>query len=81
MLSPFLQPQLLLEYTGFSAREILKVARLIVRKISKSVVLLSRRQLFAVKEKYSHSDYQRVAIDISPPNVADLSDRRTNTSS
>lgn len=69
----FLQPLSLLEYTGFLAGEILEVATLIVSKISKSVVLASKRQLFAVKEKYSHPDFERVALDINPPDIAGLS--------
>ncbi|GAX11089.1 cyclin A [Fistulifera solaris] len=69
-------PVILLEYTGFTAEEILDVSSLIVNKLSKSVVLASKRQLYAVKEKYSHPDYMSIAVDIDPPEIASLSNRQ-----
>lgn len=66
------QPNILLDYTGFQKAEILEVTSLMTEKISEEVVTVSMRELFAVKHKYSSSRYDRFALEFDPPVVEDL---------
>jgi hypothetical protein len=68
----FPQPSALIEYTGYSAAEILVVAKMMASKIGEEVVTVSRRELLAVKRKFDEESYDFVSIDFDAPQVGDI---------
>lgn len=63
---PGLSP-LLLEYTGFSANDILDCASIIARKVAEEPVTASNRLLIALKKKYDHRKHMSVSTSVKDP--------------
>ena len=61
------QSPLLLEYTGFSANEILDCASIIARKVAEEPVTASNRLLVALKKKYDHRKHMSVSTSVKDP--------------
>lgn len=64
-----LQPDSLLEYTGYTKEEILGVGRKIAEVIGEEVVTASQRQLVACKKKFDCGRYYHVSLDMIDPGI------------
>lgn len=63
------QPQILLDYTGFSEDLVIEAAEFVSSKIVREVQTVSRRDLVAVKRKYEEARYKFVSSDFEPPSM------------
>jgi len=63
-------PPILLEYTGFTRREIIVCAEIIAKKVSEEPVTASKRQLVAVKRKYDNKKYLNVSTVLRLPSIS-----------
>lgn len=63
------QPQILMEYTEFEKGELIKVMGEICDRVAEEPITASRRQLTAVKRKYSNKKYLSVATEIQLPSI------------
>lgn len=63
-------PLILLEYTGFTALEVIECAEIIAKKVSEEPVTASRRQLVAVKRKYENRKYLSVSQNLRLPSIS-----------
>mmetsp|Transcript_3009 Transcript_3009/g.5687 ORF Transcript_3009/g.5687 Transcript_3009/m.5687 type:complete len:512 (-) Transcript_3009:170-1705(-) len=62
-------PQILMEYTEFEKDELVKVMSEICDRVAEEPITASRRQLTAVKRKYSNKKYLSVATEIQLPSI------------
>ncbi|KAL7473367.1 hypothetical protein ACHAXS_013816 [Conticribra weissflogii] len=62
-------PQILMEYTEFEKDELVKVMGEICDRVAEEPITASRRQLTAVKRKYSNKKYLSVATEIQLPSI------------
>ena len=65
-----LQPPILLEYTGFTKKEICDCAEVVATKVSEEPVTASKRQLVAVKRKYDNKKYMNVSTELRLPSIS-----------
>jgi Cyclin, N-terminal domain/Cyclin, C-terminal domain len=63
----FVQISILLNYTNYSEDSIIKCAKVISSKVAEEVVTVSKRELIAVKRKYSDKRYNCVAMLFGNP--------------
>lgn len=63
-------PPILLEYTGFTRREIILCAEIVAHKVAEEPVTASKRQLVAVKKKYDNKKYLNVSTGLRLPSIA-----------
>ena len=64
-----LQPQVLMEYTGFNEYNLTKCMERMTEKVGESPITASRRQLNAVKKKFENKKYMEVATYLDLPSV------------
>jgi hypothetical protein len=67
-----LQPQILLDYTGFPVSAIKECAEHIVDKVDEEVITASGRELVAVKRKFDNTKYENISTEIRNPDYADI---------
>lgn len=73
MLTFLVKPPTILQQTGYTADEIVSVARVIGTTVSEDCrVASSGRTLGAVQRKYGTVHYGFVSVDFRPPNVSDI---------
>jgi hypothetical protein len=68
----FLQPDTLLEYTGYTKGEIYDVANKIADVLKEEVVTASQRQLLACKKKFDCGQHHHVSTEIDGPDIDDI---------
>eukprot|EP00525_Craspedostauros_australis_P009782 CAMPEP_0198111902 /NCGR_PEP_ID=MMETSP1442-20131203/3826_1 /TAXON_ID= /ORGANISM="Craspedostauros australis, Strain CCMP3328" /LENGTH=226 /DNA_ID=CAMNT_0043768507 /DNA_START=123 /DNA_END=803 /DNA_ORIENTATION=- len=65
-------PEMLLQYTRYSAAEICDVAKVIARKVAEHTKTYSRKDLLAVKKKFESSRYSNASINFANPEASHL---------
>jgi hypothetical protein len=69
-----MQPQELLDYTGYSQELILDAANFVATKVGESIRTKANRALEAVQRKYGSRRYRHVSIDFVTPDAVDILD-------
>lgn len=72
----YLQPTILMEYTGFSESELTTCMERMAEKVAEEPITASRRQLNAVKKKYENNKYLEVSTNVELPNVKYVMDAK-----
>ena len=65
-----IQPDALVDYSGFQANDIIEVARVVASKVSEEAATCSRRELISVKRKYEGDRYDNVSREYRDPDVS-----------
>jgi len=72
----YLQPTILMEYTGFSESELTTCMERMEEKVAEEPITASRCQLNAVKKKYENNKYLEVSTNVELPNVKYVMDAK-----
>jgi hypothetical protein len=72
--TPFtVQPEILLQYTGFDKYLLIEIARELANKVANEPITASKRRLVAVKKKFESAKYMRVSSEVELPSARHLS--------
>ena len=63
------QPENLVAYSGFQARDIIEAASVVAAKVGEEATTSSRRELVSVKRKYEGDRYDNVSREYRDPEV------------